>query len=140
MKLLLDTNVVLDVLLDRKPFVADSARVFAAVETGRLEGSLCATTITTLHYLVARTLGARAAAGHLAMLLELFRIAPVTEAVLKSALGSPGRDFEDLVLWESARAAGADGIVTRNPRDFPKSGLSIYVPADIVAMEKGWGR
>lgn len=134
MKLLLDTNVILDVLLDRKPFVADSARVVAAVETGRIEGSLCATTITTLHYLASKTLGAKAAVREISSLLQLFRVAPVTEAVLKAALRSTGRDYEDLVLWESARGIGVDGIVTRNPGDFPKSGVPIYLPADIVAM------
>jgi len=134
LKLLLDTNVILDVLLDRKPFVADCARVVAAVETGRIEGSLCATTITTLHYLASKTLGAKAAVREISDLLQIFRVAPVTEAVLKAALQSTGRDYEDLVLWESARAIGADGIVTRNPSDFPRSGVPIYLPADIVAM------
>lgn len=134
MKLLLDTNVILDVLLDRKPFVTDSAQVVAAVETGRIEGSLCATTITTLHYLASKTLGAKAAVREISSLLQLFRVAPVTEAVLKAALRSTGRDYEDLVLWESARGIGVDGIVTRNPGDFPKSGVPIYLPADIVAM------
>lgn len=134
MKLLLDTNVILDVLLDRKPFVTDSAWVVAAVETGRIEGSLCATTITTLHYLASKTLGAKAAIREISCLLQIFRVAPVTEAVLKAALQSTGRDYEDLVLWESARSIGVDGIVTRNPGDFPKSGVSIYLPADIVAI------
>lgn len=135
MKLLLDTNVILDVLLDRKPFVADSARVVAAVEVGRIEGSLCATTITTLHYLASRTLGAKAAIREIANLLQIFRVAPVTEAVLKAALLRTGRNYEDLVLWESARKMNADGIVTRNPGDFPKSGISIYLPSDVVAMK-----
>jgi predicted nucleic acid-binding protein len=134
LKLLLDTNVILDVLLDRKPFVADSARVVAAVETGRIEGSLCATTITTIHYLASQTLGGRAAIQEVSSLLHIFRVAPVTEAVLKAALHGTGRDYEDLVLLESARGIGADGIVTRNPGDFPRSGVPVYLPADIVAM------
>jgi len=122
------------VLLDRKPFVTGSAWVVAAVERGRIEGSLCATTITTLHDLASKTLGAKAALREISSLLQIFRVAPVTEAVLRAALQRTGRDYEDLVLWESARGIGVDGIVTRNPGDFPKSGVSNYLPRDIVAM------
>ncbi|MCX6971361.1 MAG: PIN domain-containing protein [Verrucomicrobia bacterium] len=106
MKLLLDTNALLDVMLDRKPFVADSAKVVAAAETGCFEGSLCATTITTIHYLASKALGAKAAASEISALLQIFRIAPVIEAVLKAALQIKGRDYEDLVLLEAARGIG----------------------------------
>lgn len=130
----MDTNIILDVMLDRKPFAVDSAKIMAAAEVGNLEGCLCATTITTIHYLAAKTLGAKAAMKEVGLLLQIFRIAPVNETVLKAALHRPARDFEDLVILETARAIGADGIVTRNPADFPKVGLPIYVPADVVAM------
>jgi hypothetical protein len=62
LKLLLDTNVVLDVLLDRPPHSIDSAKVMSAVELGTIEGSFCATTVTTIHYLPEKTLGAANAA------------------------------------------------------------------------------
>lgn len=134
MKLLLDTNVVLDVMLDRKPHVAASARVVAAAELGRFDASLCATTITTIHYLATKALGAKQAAREITRLLEIFRIAPVTEVVLKAALQTKTTDYEDAVLFEAARAAGMDGIVTRNADDFPKTNLPIYFPVDVVAL------
>ncbi|MDD5199650.1 MAG: PIN domain-containing protein [Terrimicrobiaceae bacterium] len=136
MKLLLDTNIILDVMLDRKPFSADSAKIVAAAESGILEGSLCATTITTIHYLAAKALGAKAAAKEIGLLLQIFRVAPVNETVLKAALQRHGQDYEDLVLLEAARSFGAEGFVTRNPADFSKADLPIYVPADIVVMLK----
>ncbi len=135
MRLLLDTNVVLDVLLARAPFADDSAKVMGAVETGDLEGFLCATTVTTIHYLTAKALGRKAAETHIAALLRIFHIAPVTDIVLSSALGSKARDFEDAVVLESARAVSASAIVTRNPSDFPKaSGISIYLPSDVLRI------
>lgn len=134
MKLLLDTNVVLNVMLDRKPHVAASARVVAAAELGRFDASLCATTITTIHYLATKALGAKQAAREITRLLEIFRIAPVTEVVLKAALQTKTTDYEDAVLFEAARAAGMDGIVTRNADDFPKTNLPIYFPVDVVAL------
>lgn len=135
MRLVLDTNVVLDVLLAREPFVGDSARVMAAVETGAVEGFLCSTTVTTLHYLTAKAAGRRAAESQISALLRIFQVAPVNGVVLSAALGSKSRDFEDAVLLESARAVSADAIVTRNPRDFDKSsGISIHTPGDILGI------
>ena len=135
MKLLVDTNVVLDVLLDRAPFAADSARVMAAAELGSIEAFLCATTLTTVHYRAAKALGRALAERHIRSLLGIFGVAPVTDAVLLAALQSKARDYEDAVLLESARAVGVEGIVTRNPSDFPKSGtIAIHAPADVVVM------
>ena len=135
MKLLLDTNVVLDVLLARPPFAVDSAKVMAAVETGVAEGFLCATTVTTIHYLTVKAVGRKAAEKHISALLRIFQIAPVTDVVLSSALGSKAKDFEDAVLLESARAVSVDAIVTRNPSDFPKSsGPAIHMPADVLGI------
>lgn len=121
-------------MLNRQPHVADSTKVVAAAEVGRIEGNLCATTVTTIHYLATKALGSKAAAKEIARLLSIFRIAPATETVLKTALQTKSPDYEDAVLFEAARAAGMDGIVTRNPADFPKSGLAVYLPADVVAM------
>jgi predicted nucleic acid-binding protein len=134
LKLLLDTNVVLDVMLDRKPHVAASAKVFAAAEIGGFEASLCATTITTIHYLATKALGAKVAAREITRLLEIFRIAPVTEVVLKAALQTKTPDYEDAVLFEAARASGMNGIITRNADDFPKTNLPIYLPVDVVVL------
>jgi len=135
LRLLLDTNVVLDVLLSRSPFDEDGAKIMAAVETGVVEGFLCATTITTIHYLAVKAVGRKTAEKHIGALFRIFQIAPVTDVVLLSALGSKPKDFEDAVLLESARAVSADGIVTRNPSDFPKSsGISIHKPGDVLEI------
>ena len=121
-------------MLNRQPHVAESTKVMTAVEAGRIEGSLCATTVTTIHYLTTRVLGSQGAAREIARLLSIFRIAPVTEAVLNAALQTKTPDYEDAVLFEAARTAGMDGIVTRNLKDFPRSGLAIYQPIDVVTL------
>lgn len=131
MRLLLDTNVV----LARAPYHEDSAQVMAIVESGAAEGFLCATTITTIYYLTAKAAGRKAAEKHIAALLRIFQIAPVTYVVLSSALGGTSKDFEDAVLLEAARGVSANAIVTRNPGDFPKSsGVSIHMPADVLRI------
>ena len=134
MKVLLDTNVVLDVLLDRKPHVADSARIFRLVEEGKATGLLCATTLTTLDYLLSQSLGRPDSRAVLARLLRLFEIAPVTRTVIEGALRSEMADFEDAVLVYAARQAGADAVVTRNPKDFAKATCPIFDPRQFLSQ------
>ena len=134
MRVLLDTNVVLDVLLDRKAFVAESLAIVDLVERGAVTGLLCATTITTLAYLAGKTVGKQQATVQIRQLLSLFEIAPVTRAVLDGALASKAAEFEDAVLAEAAHQAGAQAIITRNLRDFANSPVRAHTPAQWLAM------
>lgn len=129
-----DTNVVLDVLLRREPFISDAAALFAYVYEGRIGGLLCATSLTTVFYLVERKQGTDGAYRALDKLLDLFTAAPVDDAVLRRARALRFGDFEDAVLHESARRAQADGIVTRNTRDFAEAELVVYEPAELLAV------
>lgn len=137
MSVLFDTNVVLDVLMDRQPHAPDALRLFAHVEQGTLAGLLGATTLTTVHYFARKRLGEEEARKRIGMLIQLFSVAPVTHIVLEDALALPFGDFEDAVLHEAARHAGAQGIVTRNTADFARASLAIYSPADLrVALDE----
>lgn len=133
MRVLFDTNVVLDVLLDRQPHAPDAVQLFAHVERGAVDGLLGATTLTTIHYFARKEVGETGARGRIGMLLQTFAVAPVTRAVLEDALDLPFGDFEDAVLHEAARHAGAASIVTRNAADFAAATLSIYTPAELRA-------
>lgn len=132
MKILFDTNVILDILLDRLPFSEQAAWLASKVEAGEISGYLCATTITTIHYLASKSIGTKAAQQAVASLLNLFEIAPVTRAVLDDALHANFSDFEDAVLYQAAVHVGADGIVTRNQQDFNKATIAIYSPTELV--------
>jgi predicted nucleic acid-binding protein len=131
LRVLIDTNVILDVMLDREPFVTASAEVLSRVEAGELTGCICATTVTTLHYLATQAVGPEQALAEVRKALSLFEIAPVGRAVLESALDLGFKDFEDAVLHEAARQVGAQGIVTRNARDFKAATLAIYTPEEL---------
>lgn len=132
-RLLLDTNVVLDVLLDREPFAEDASSVWAEVESGRAAGLLSAHAVTTIHYLNSRAVGARAARDTTAALLSVFDVAPVDSGVLRSALALGWRDFEDAVTAAAARGARCSALVTRNPGDFKGSPVRVLTPAESLA-------
>ena len=140
MKLLLDTNVVLDVLLDRAPFAHRASQLLSRCELRDVTGCLCATTVTTIHYLVAKAAGEQIARRHLKRLLSILDIAPVTRAVLDAAVNSPFDDFEDAVIHEAARLAGVQAIVTRDGKGYAKSFLPVYAPGDCLGMLVGLKR
>lgn len=123
MKVLLDTNVVLDVLLIREPFAQMSMNLFDAVASKKIEGYLCATTVTTIDYLVAKNQSRQETKALICRLLELFSVAEVNEIVLKKASVSNFSDFEDAVLYQAGCGVGVDCIVTRNVKDFKTADL-----------------
>lgn len=133
MRVLFDTNVVLDVLLARQPHADIAARLFVLVDIGRLEGAICATTVTTVHYIATKSVGRQQAQLHLHQILELFDVAPVDRDVLDKALDLDFTDFEDAVLHEAARFAGMTAIVTRNAKDFAQASLPVFEPSELLA-------
>ena len=134
MKILLDTNIVLDLLMDRMPFSDTAVELFSKVEDGTIIGYLCGTTITTVYYLASRTLGAARAQEEIRKLLSLFEVAPVNRLVLESALVVDFNDFEDAVIHEAACHVGADAIVTRNLKDFKKSRIPVYTSEELARV------
>lgn len=137
MRVLFDTNVLMDVLLDRKPFADESAQVMDQVVRSAVTGLICASTVTTVFYLSSREAGKKEAMVQIRSLLGLYEVAPVTRAVLDAALASKSPDFEDAVLAEAAHQAGAQAIITRNLKDFAHSRVRAYTPRQWLAMGAG---
>ena len=133
-RVLLDTNVVLDVLLDRQPYAEASALVWAAVEAGIAEGMLAAHAVTTIHYLVRKERGASKARRTVTAILRVFGIAAVDGDVVRQALQFSWPDFEDAITASAAQSAGCDAIVTRDPRGFPDSPVQVLTPEAAVAL------
>lgn len=140
MNALIDTNVIVDVLAKREPFFTDSALVLDRAERGEFVASICATTVTTVFYLVRRHLGASETVGKIRDLTTICSVAPVNQGVVDSALLDSFEDFEDAILHHSAVLAGADCIVTRNVADFRKSSIPVYSPAQFLAALPASGK
>lgn len=136
MKILFDTNVILDVMLLRNPFYKSAALLLAEAERKKVEGFVCSTTVTTIHYLVEKAKGRKVALSQIENLLKIFQISQVDKSCLESALSSKIKDFEDAVLNESASRERVDGIVTRNVKDFHESKLTIYNPEEFLKILK----
>jgi len=131
-KVLFDTNVILDVLLNREPFVNISAQLVGLVEQKKIEGYLCATTITTLDYLMTKATDRKQAALAVQKLLSMFNIADVNAVVLRLAIHSEFTDFEDAVQYFAGECCVVDALVTRNIKDYKASQWPVYTPDTLL--------
>ena len=136
MKILLDTNIVLDILLAREPFVDEAREIFLLIENHQVEGFVCATTMTTIHYLIGRQKDKTSADALVLNLFKLFEVALVDKQILQDASLNNGIDYEDSVIYTSAKYAQIDMIVTRDKRGFKNSEISILKPKEFLAFWK----
>ena len=133
MNVLFDTNVILDVLLEREPYVTSASQLFALVDNGRITGWIGATTATTIYYIATKSFGARKARDQIRALLALFDVAPINRDVLAAALDVGFPDYEDAVLHEAARVIGAAAIVTRDRQHFARATIPTFAPQELLA-------
>jgi len=125
MRLLIDLNLILDVLLNRHPYADEAAALWAAIESGEAEGLLVAHCVTTLHYLACRSRGRTFGDECVASVLTVFGVASVDAAVLQVALAMGWPDFEDAVCASAGQAAGCHAIATRDRSGFKRSALPV---------------
>lgn len=132
MKVLVDTNVILDVLCDRKEFVADSLRVFQCCEAQRVTGYISALSIPNIVYIMRKELDPERIREILHTLTMVFSVVELREDDLLKAAELPFSDYEDAIQSICAARLGADYIVTRNGRDFVNSAVPAISPADLL--------
>lgn len=134
MRLLVDINVALDVILERDPWVTEGALLFSAIQESRAEGYLAGHTIPTIHYIVRENRRDRSAAdAAVGKLLRIFKVVAAENAAYHEALALGFPDFEDAVQTACAVKVNADWIVTRNTRDFKKSPIACEPPGAVLA-------
>jgi len=132
MKILLDTNIVLDILLRREPFCNDAKAIFELIESNKINGYLCATSITTIYYLISKSDNKSLADIVIEQLLQLFNIADVNKNVLLKSLQNNGKDFEDSVIYTSAEYCSVDIIITRDKKGFRQSNIKVMQPKEFL--------
>jgi len=133
-KILFDTNIILDVLLLRKPYYTSATFLLSEVEQGNIEGYLCPTTITTIGYLVTKVKGTGKAKKLIKILLNIFKLTELNQQVFETACNHKINDYEDAVLHESALLSNIEGIVTRNIQDFKYASIKVYDPEELSGI------
>ena len=132
MKVLLDTNLIVDVALEREPFSTDSDRVLSFVEQGQVEGYISASTFSDLYYIIRRGKGRDWTLAFLMQLGTFCQVATVDQSVISMALNANFKDFEDGIQYSTAVINQLDAIITRNQKDFPVTTPRILTPAQLI--------
>jgi predicted nucleic acid-binding protein len=136
MKILLDTNVILDILLDREPFAEPAVLLFKTVHKQEIPMFMTATTVTDLYFITRKEKGKSTALAFIEELIGGVDVVSVDKNIIVEALRTDLPDFEDAIQVCSANREGIETIVTRNEKDFIMSGLNIQSPTEFLQTLK----
>lgn len=135
MKIFIDTNILLDVFLNRQPFVKDSLSIWSLVESEKLEGYISAISFNNIHYILRRAFDGKTADEAMRIMRDTFRITPLDERLLNKAIDNKFDDFEDAIQYFSAIHADVDHIITRNVKDFSRHDISALTPEAFLSLD-----
>ena len=131
MRLLIDANVILDVLQNREPHVKDSSVIWKLCETRQAEGFISALTFANLVYIMRKELNPEQIEEVMQKLSLIFTFTELSPSDLTTAAHLQWNDFEDALQSVTAERIHADYIVTRNVRDFLRSKVTAFTPAEL---------
>ena len=135
MKWMIDTNIILDVLIQREPFYLHSKAVLTLCEKRKIHGFVSASAVTDIFYLTRKALGGVDAAYQvISSLLNIVQVLTVTNEDVIAAFQQRARNFEDCLMATCAKSAKCDGIVTRNKKDFLSFGIRLCTPEELLAL------
>jgi predicted nucleic acid-binding protein len=131
-KILIDTNIIIDNALEREPFWNASEQVLSLIEKGTIAGYISASTFSDLYYIIRKARGRDWTLTYLKQLINFCQIATVNQAAIIMAFTTNFQDFEDSIQYSSAVVNQLDAIITRNPQDFPIITPRIITPEQLI--------
>lgn len=135
MRVVFDTNVIIDVLANREPFADDAESVLNLAAQGTITGAITANTVTDIAYLMRKKMNGDSIQTALMDLMEVLDIVEVNRASCLGAFGLHFSDYEDALLATCAKGWNADFIVTRNGKDFTNSPVPAITPGDFLQSD-----
>lgn len=135
MKILVDTNIILDVLLKREPHIKSTKIIMTKCANREITGYLAAHSIPNIFYVLRKDYSQEERRRFIRNLCEIFRISDLnTEKIISAIDNEQFLDFEDCLQEECAVAETADYIVTRNLADFKQSKVKVIEPDEFVKL------
>ncbi len=131
--LFIDTDVIIDFLIDRKPYSREAAIIFTLMEQKKLKGYASSLTFSNLYYVLRKIEPHRKVILKLDSLSKILIILKVDEQTIKSAIASEFRDFEDSIQYYCANDnKKIDVIITRNIKDYKNSEIAVMTPGNYL--------
>ncbi len=134
MRVFFDTNVLLDVLLDREPFAVHARRAWSLAEQRRIEGMISVLTLPNIYYIARRAADRDAALTMVRKIRTTFELVACDEVSVDRALATEFADFEDAIQYMGATSAHADCILTRDAGHFPSDAIAVLAPEQFLAL------
>jgi predicted nucleic acid-binding protein len=132
----IDTDVIIDFLANRQPYSKDAALLFSLIERKKVRGYVSSLSFSNLYYVLRKAGSHEKVIGSLRDLAGLIEIVTVDQAVIKSALASQFKDFEDAIQYQACLATGKIGyIITRNTKDYKEASLPVMTPELFLSIK-----
>ena len=134
-KILIDTNVLLDYLLERDPFFEDAKKLILSCTEGDTKGCIAAHSISNMFFILRKDYTAGERREILSSLCTIFDVEGIDKAKLLAGLANEDfSDFEDCLQMECAKSYGAEYIITRNVADYSASDIKAILPSDYLEL------
>jgi predicted nucleic acid-binding protein len=131
----IDTDVIIDFLIDRKPHSREAAIIFTLIEQKKIKGYVCSLSFSNLYYVLRKIESHNKVIAKLDSISKLLIILKVDQQTIKDAIASGFADFEDSIQYNCALDyKKIDVIITRNTKDFKSSEIPVLTPADYLKM------
>lgn len=132
--LFLDTNIIIDVLADRKPFSESAVKLFDYAEKGKINLYISALSYSNIYYIVRKICSHKEMLSMLRDLEAMTTTLDVTKQIISDSLNSSFKDFEDSIQYITALSnKKIEAIITRNPRDFKNNDISVFTPEEALS-------
>ena len=134
MKVLFDTNVIIDALTDRNEESKYSRRLLEYVAVKRIDGYICAKQITDIYYVLRKYFDEDKRRALIKTLCKVFNILPLLSGSISYCLNSNIKDYEDAIIDETAKINAIDYLVTNNEKDFENAKAAIIRPKELFSF------
>ena len=134
-KVLIDTNIILDIALKRHPFFEEASQIFAKIDKREIKGFITASSVTDIYYITRKSCGREKTIAFIRELIDVFDVLSVTKESIIDALSTEFKDFEDAMQYCIADMNKIDIIVTRNKSDFEHSTIEVLTPNELLERE-----
>lgn len=136
MKVYIDSDVILDYLYERDPFSSNAKIIIALIEKKIITGYISSLILWNIYYVLSKYLGEKEARKKIKLFRSIIEIIAIDGKIIDQGLNSNIRDFEDSIQYYAARSSDIDFLITRNKKDYPKTGLSILNPDEFIKIIK----
>ena len=131
-RIFVDTNILLDVLLEREGYYYDALKIWANAENGNVEACIAAISLDNIHYVMRKLKSVTTAMIAVKILLRIFKVIPVDADILGLAVDFHDKDFEDDIQLQCALKAKCSQLFTRNPNHYDHSAIAVVPPSSFT--------